>query len=366
MKIVKYSFRELLDEECRESLLSRDVLPITRHKLLSFVNNPNAKEDDVLLLVAYDGDAVVGYIGLLPDRVFIDGAERRIAWLTSWWVDPRYRRQGTGGFLLVTAMNHYPIVTSGSTDEADKVFAASKKLTLLKTLKGRELIVRSCSARFIRKKYPKLQGLTPVMECIDGFLNIFVDLRFLLWKRRHARLEPFLVEFVAEIDHQTDRFIHEHRERELYRRGAEELNWAIRYPWVLPAPFADRTASRYYFSSLAKRFFHLNAKVYDHEKRMVGFVMFRVRDNHMTIPYIYYERSALERVVNLIGRCIVELGIDSFTTYNQEIMSSLISFRFPYLFQINRSRNYYISTALDGTILGSHVFQDGTGDTIFT
>ena len=367
MKIVKYSVKDLRDELHRNTLWSKNMLPISKHRALSYIHNPNADEDDIVLFVSYSNkDTIVGYIGVLPDKILVDNVEHNIAWATSWWVDPSHRYAGTGGFLLLTVLNHYNIATSGSTESADKVYAASEKLKTLRNVEGMEFIVRCCSDYFLPKKFPILCRLRPILKCIDRLLNILVDLLQFFWKRKNSLKKPFAIEFISEIDDQTDQFIREHRGNELYRRNATELNWVLKYPWILSAPCADKTVSKYFFSSLANRFFYLNIKVFDASDKMTGFVMIKVRDNAMSIPYVYYDNNALISIGYLISHLIIELKIDIFITYNKEILHALDEIKPPYLYRKSRSRRYYISTKFRDVGSDDFVLQDGNGDAVFT
>ena len=172
MNITKYTIKDLREEFHRDRLWSKNILPITKNRALSYINNPNANEDDLVLFVAYNKDNIIGYIGVLPDSIFIENNVYNIAWATSWWVDPNHRYAGTGGFLLLTALNHYNLATSGSADSADKVYAASGKLSKLRKVEGKEFILRCCSAYLLPKKFPKLGRLRLFLKGIDRQIDI--------------------------------------------------------------------------------------------------------------------------------------------------------------------------------------------------
>lgn len=44
-------------------------IPISYHRAVSQINNPAVSDNDILLWVAYENAAVIGYIGVLPDRL---------------------------------------------------------------------------------------------------------------------------------------------------------------------------------------------------------------------------------------------------------------------------------------------------------
>lgn len=367
MQIKKYTIKDLRQELDRNTLWNKNILPITKHRALSYINNPRAKEDDIVLFVAYNNNDIIGYFGALPDKISVNTSEHQIAWATSWWVDPRYRNVGTGGFLLLTVMNHYNLATSGSTDNADKAYAASGKLTALRTVEGIEFIIRSCTHCLLPNKFPLLKKIRPLLNYADRALNLFADLRLFIWKRRIDPGKPRNIEYISHLDEETDRFIRSHRGNELYRRNARELNWIIKYPWIVSAPCLDKNVNKYYFSSTSNRFLYLNIKIYHpRDNTMTGFLMVKVRDNIMSVPYLYFDKSALNSILHLIGSLIVELRIDIFITYNKDILNNLSEIKLPYLYEKKRSRLYYISRKLKNMDLGDFVLQDGNGDSVFT
>lgn len=369
MKIKKYTINELREELHNESLWNKNLIPVTKQRVLSYIHNPNADGDEHALFVAYsnkDKDRIVGYIGVLPDRIRLDNVEHKIAWATSWWVDPSHRNIGTGGFLLLTVLNHYNLATSGATDSAEKVYEACKKLSTSRSVAGMEIIVRCCSHHLLLKKYPALKIIGPLLKIVDGIVNMFIDLRLFLWKRTHLPNKAHSIEFISEIDDETEDFIREKRRNSLSTRGAKELNWILKYPWILSAPVADKTASKYFFSSVSNRFFYLNMKVYDVNGHMTGFIMFKVRNNILSIPYLYFDESALTSILYLIGFIILDLKIDILHTYNSDIINNFSRINFPCIYRNKRVKRYHLSNKFKDTDFNKCFIQDGDGDCVFT
>ncbi len=366
MKIVKYTINDLKKELQQGTLWSKNIFPITKQRVISYINNPNADGNDIVLFVAHHEDSIIGYIGVLPDKIHLNNVEHKIAWATTWWVDPNHRFAGTGGFLLLTVLNHHTLATSGATDDAENVYQASNKISTLRKVEGIEFIARCCSKYFILKKFPKLSWLSPVLKCVDRLVNVFGDLRLFFWRQKNASYKPASIEFIAELDEQTDQFIRDHRRNELSTRNAKNLNWIIKYPWIISSPVADKTVQKYFFSSVSKRFLYLNIKVYDINDTMTGFVMLKVKNNIMTIPYLYCDPSALTPILYLIGFLICEMNIDIFKTYNRDVINNLNKIRLPFLYKINRVKLYHFSNKFKEVDFNEIIIQDGDGDCVFT
>ena len=70
-------------------------IPISHHRALSQVKNPRLNEEDVVLLLAYDGDNLVGYLGILPDTIFLKKRDPiKVGWLSCLWVSQQARGKG--------------------------------------------------------------------------------------------------------------------------------------------------------------------------------------------------------------------------------------------------------------------------------
>ncbi|MEL6841973.1 MAG: GNAT family N-acetyltransferase, partial [Bacteroidota bacterium] len=82
------------------------VLPISRHRALSHLANPRLRPDDVIMIFAHsDEGELVGYLGVLPDEIYLNGKQDRGGWLSCMWVNPITRGQGIGGKLVQAALN---------------------------------------------------------------------------------------------------------------------------------------------------------------------------------------------------------------------------------------------------------------------
>jgi hypothetical protein len=122
--------------DLKTALLSEDfwltkTLPITKHRALSHSHNPRADKDDPVLLVAYQDSQVIGYLGILPDKIFVNNAVYKFGWLTSWWVDPSCATTGVGAILLFKALNAYQqqLGVSGGSKEARKALDSGYQLS---------------------------------------------------------------------------------------------------------------------------------------------------------------------------------------------------------------------------------------------
>ena len=91
MKYYSYTIKELKSKLDDIDFWKSTVLPITPYRAHSQIKNPKAEDSDICLIVARDGEKINGYIGILPDYIFIGEKKRKIGILSSWWVDQNYK-----------------------------------------------------------------------------------------------------------------------------------------------------------------------------------------------------------------------------------------------------------------------------------
>jgi hypothetical protein len=71
-----------------------EVVPISLQRALAHSQNPCASEDDIGLLVAILDEKSIGFQGILPGLLRVNGEERKIYWISSLYIAPEYRRLG--------------------------------------------------------------------------------------------------------------------------------------------------------------------------------------------------------------------------------------------------------------------------------
>ena len=194
MEIKAFTVADLKTALVSEDFWLTKTLPITKHRALSYSRNPRAEEDDLVLLAAYQDNQVVGYLGILPDKIFSNDAVYKLGWLTSWWVDSSHATAGVGAILLFKALNAYDqyVGVSGSSREARKALHASQKFMALKPLQGLDIRLRLNVTRDILRRLPALKIFRGLFKIVDVMMNEVMDFRRFFWQRRKNPCQPCL------------------------------------------------------------------------------------------------------------------------------------------------------------------------------
>lgn len=344
-----------------------ETLPITKQKALSFCHNPRAQKDDPVLLVAYRNKQVVGYLGILPDTIFFNSADHKVGWLTGWWVDPGMATRGVGAILLYKALNAYRerLGVSGGSKQARKILHASQRFMALSPLRGLEMRFRFNWAAAILREFPQMKILRVGFKVADGVLDEIVNLRRIFWERRNEVRRRLSFEYVSSIDEETGRFIEQHHQHDLTRKGKADLNWIMTYPWVVSAPQKDSTSRRYFFSSISARFNYLGIKVFEQSIGLVGFLMLSVRNDRMRIVYAHFESGHAPYVAAAAVYHALVMDVSTLILYDEDLVKSVSGLRCPCWSTKSVSRGFFLSKAFADLPIAGCRLQGGDGDFAF-
>lgn len=367
MEIKQYTVKDLKQALVEDSLWQTKYIPISKHRAISQVNNPNAKDNDVILLVAYIGDELAGYIGILPDEIKAGNEIFRIGWTTTWWTNPNQKDSKVGTLLLLKAYDLYRpnFGTIVYSEAAEKVLEASRRFHLGR-FHGLKVYSRMDSELLIRR-FPRLEMFLPATRILTNLFNIFANIRLNIWKAANPLPDRIRLEYLSEVDPQAAQFIDQHQENALSTRKTEALNWIMKYPWVVPAPLiTEQQRQRYYFSQKAKRFSFMAVKVFDGWDQMVGFILLKVRDRQLSAPYIFISPGYESDVMLVIYHHIIDLDISMFNTFNPSILELLRKTRFPSIFRNEKTTGWSMAKSFGEIDLANYAIQDGDGDSVFT
>jgi hypothetical protein len=365
-------FKSFTVADIERALLSEDfwlskTLPITKQRAWSLCHNPRAERDDPVLLVAYQDNQVVGYLGILPDIIFFNNANRSLGWLTGWWVDPCLASRGVGAILLYKALNAYRdrLGVSGGSKEARQALHASQKFIALKPLKGLDIRFRFNVTNAVLRKFASLNTFRAAFKVADVMLDEIVNLRGFFWERRSHIRQRLTFEYVSSIDAETSRFVERHYQHDLTRKGKAELDWIMTYPWIVSAPQKDSASRRYFFSSISARFFFLGVKVFEQNNGMVGFLMLSVRNDRMRVVYAHFEDRHAPAIAAAAVYHALAMDVSILSLYDDRLVKSVSGLRCPFWSTQSMSRGFFLSKAFADFPLADCRLHGGDGDFAF-
>ena len=370
MDIKHYKIADLKNELDSDLFWESDNMPITKHRALSFINNPRADKNDIILIVAFEFNKTVGYIGIVPDIIYLNDNEYKIGVLSTWWVNPTCLKLGIGKKLLFCALSCYDgkLYLSGYTKVAESIYKKTNLFHLINIFSGITINKRFSFNDYYSRSILKIITPTRFKKIITNIIN-----KNLIKKQKHWIYENENIiknirfEYVDKFDLHAEEFIQQHNKNELFRRDFQVLNWIIDYPWVLETPLNDGYYDKYYFSSVARKFNFINILIYDLNNKLVGILLLKQRDSHLTIPYIYYEDDYFITITKLLVLHIFQLDIMTISIFNYELINQLKSLKSPlYIMKSKNNNKPLISNQFKSFDLSNYILQDGDGDLVFT
>ncbi len=349
-----------------ESFSTLKNLPISKHRALSQLRNPRADEADVLLILAYEQQALVGYAGILPDLVYTSaGNPVKFGWFSCIWVDESQRGQNIGLRLLQKALELWDgqLIAADYAPETKKMYFKSGVFADPMVRRGIRLYNRMDLHTILPPKKRLFQQIAPLLRLADTLLNTALGLRRLFPARRKSELKS---EQIESIDRETMDFIARMQEATPFRRGAAELDWILHNPWVIAAP-PDHDSRRYYFSSVDLTFDFYALKLRNTQNKVVALLLLSKRNRTLKLPFCMMEAGMETEVALAIESLIVAWRVNSFTTFNAELTAYFTSHKAVGIFKKPIDRSYMVTNKMNALLqVSTGSIQDGDGDTAFT
>jgi GNAT superfamily N-acetyltransferase len=293
IRIERIKTRDLLafTNHYLERATQDSMIPITMQRAEAHTCNPYADEEDVALLVAYDGDELVGYFGIMPVLLKDGVSLHKAYWFSTWLVSPKLRGKSVGSLLMKQALSlnqDYLIVGSGPARQVSRKFGFLERepleyyeLDLTGTKKLNPIVAL---LRLFRKLLHPFKvdveinnSLTRGFERVVGKLTKHIFIRLLLAKHA-SRLQEIGYREAQEVREETEGQWKNLPEASLYR-APKVVNWMLKYPWQV-APGKSRTEHLpYYFTDVRQLFRQIALEITSPDgKEYKGYIVFSVSD----------------------------------------------------------------------------------------
>lgn len=344
------------------------VLPITTHRALSQLQNPRAKADDVVLIIAIDNHEIVGYIGLLPDDLYHEEIVYRVAWLSCWWVQDGTGNLGIQLFLKACQAWKRRMVITDFTPHIKTIIKKMRLFHFAPTVYGIRGFMRFNTAEVLPPKKAIFKTIQPLLKIGDTFANLLNVARLKIWKIRQSTAN-YHIKQLQRIDSKTNLFIQKHQNKELIKRGAKELNWILDHPWILEdhsniSPSIQTETQRYYFSSLSPIFQYYPLQIFQ-DKRLIAVLFLMNRNGHFKLPYAYFEKEHLPIMMSALFDFLYQKKATTFTVFLPELKTFMETSPSPFFYKRLIPKDFAIGKGLDKNILENAMLQDGDGDYVF-
>ena len=347
---------------------NKEIIPISRNRILSQINNPRCSPEDILLSTITQDEKLEGFIGFLPEFIQHNEIVKKVFWISTWWANPDSTLRGVGTILLLKALpdHQQKLGVSIFTDDAKKIYDQLGLFTTIKNFNGFHRIYALSFDQF-SKKILKTQRFDRLFKLVFYILNqcIFLiqNVSWVFMSRDYSAYTTNSIEILGE---EVQRFISPFLENDLTKRDIEIFNWVKKYPWVTPKPDNHQSDPAYPFSRYCDILFEQkNILIRNEQGEIVVLMIAVVRDDTLKVPYIFCAPESYPIAAKEILRIIKEKKISIATIFNEQLNRALNKglphIRIPY------RREMIVTDQFRKEITPSDVnIQDGEADWIFT
>jgi len=359
-EIKKIQLKELKIFITSELYQKLQTVPISPLRAKSYLQNPNAFPDDVVLYLGFVHNELVAFRSIFAGVIQTKIQPVRFGWCSGNWVHPDFRRRGFSEMLLKEAYADWDrkLMFTNYAPESEKLYLKSGWFQPIKKFQGARAYL-----------FPKTKKLVKA-----GKQNILFDIVFLIIDLGITVLSLIRISFYRVNRQSNTKFVetdfpdkqcfkvfNENKPDHFFNRGEEEFRWIFEYPW-LSTNETDFCKS-YPFSTYAALFFYRFVKIFV-EDEFAGLFVFSVRNGHLKTLLFWINRELEEEVSLYLKRFSIKNRIKILTVYNNKVASHLIRNKFPFLHVKKYGQQIY--STFETGIENMKVFQDGDGDVFFT
>lgn len=292
---------------------------ISRTRANALAHCPYVKDDDVLVVTATDGEKVVGYTAIFPEKLV--RPEMWIATGTTLWVNPDYADEFVGYNLVQHLWQAYPQCAVIGSDVA-------KPAAMIDKLLGAK-IAKYERKSFVLSRHIEVRSLRNVASYVLEPFRKYAQRKAL--HNVYASI-PSDMRVVAReyIDAEAYAFIQSHSGNDTFLRSREMLNWILQYPFSVENPLSDRQGHCGAFLGQTKIYRNYLLHIY-RSAELIGVVMLAQRGTEMHVKMLYVDESYRQSVYALIVEAAVNSGADQlFSLYpglNEYIAATHVALR---------------------------------------
>lgn len=350
-----------------EAFWSNSFLSISKHRLYAHYKNPCANPEDIVLLLAYVGDDLVGYMGVFMDVVHLDLIPTKIGWLSTWWVHPKTKGSGIGREILNSMYESLEgkIGISQFTPSAKRVYDKSGLFFTLKESKGVKAVLRSNLTFVVPALFPKAKWAMSLFEVLDSGLNLLLTPKFYFHKKAiKQQLKNISVAYLDYVDMETMRIVRAHNQNHISSKDASFFQWMKSYQWVQEAPLLGLTQKKdYEFSMYDRHFNHYLIQV-RRNKKVIGFLVLQRRNYVCKVLFAYYDSADASVIANIIKLQSIEQNLREIICYDSLLVDEL-STSSVFLYKTKKIKQSIISKAFGKSNFDDVVVNFGDGDCSF-
>lgn len=360
LDIKKIKLGELESFVRSKAFMNFETVPITTLRVDSYINNPAALQNDIVLYLGFTNDKLVAFRTIFAGQVNSESEPVRFGWCSGNWVHPEYRRKGFSEKLLNEVFHDWDnrLMFTNYAPNSEQLYLKTGRFQVIHQFQG-----------FRGYMFPKTRKLLPnaiknaFSRAFYNFLDIVISIISLARTMFYIyKINPDIkFESIKYPDETCLKFMEQNQSALYFLRRKTELNWIFQYPWMTNNE--EDLDAKYPFSSFSEDFRYQTVKIYNKNK-FAGFFMFSVRNNHLKTLHFEIPAELNNEITAFIKNYCISQKIEIATVYNFNIGSALLKRKFPFLYAKKYGQKIYSSFLVNQNL--PHSFQDGDGDVFLT
>lgn len=359
-EILKIRLGEL-ESFCRGELYGQfSTVPITPARAVSYINNPYAMPEDVVLLLALIEGKPVAFRSLFADVINVENRKVRFGWCSGSWVDSGFRRRGLSQLLLKEAYNDWNgrLMFTNYAPESESLYLKTGWFKPVHQFAG----IRGYLFPETARLFPNIKG-NPVVKRLFTLADFLVArlsrVRVFFYTYRKDADISFMV--MEHPDKECLKFIEHYNQKFLFDRKSKGISWILNFPWI--SEMNRQYEQKYPFSACSGSFYYQTVKVI-RKDILEGVCMFSVRDGHLKTLFFWLPSHLENDFAGFLKYYTIKNRLQMITVYHQGIARELAEKKYPFLLLRKFGQKVYSSFDTDTT--ESYIIQDGDGDRAFT
>lgn len=355
MELKKIRLQDLEAFGRSELFQSFETKPVSAARIQSYLNNPHALPEDVVLYLLHEENKLLAFRTLFPGRLM--NQSKRFAWLSGNWVHPDYRRQGCSKRLLDAALKDWDerLMFTNYAPASLQLYLKTKQFQTVYLDHGTRFYFYFRTRKVLADRYPKLAFLLPVLDFFIQLVAGFTHLLFHPMRVRHFSMKELNLP-----DQACLQLAETKKDSYLFTRGRQELDWIFKYPWLSPSD--DQFVHSYPFSSFARQFKYRSIKIF-HEDKLIGFMVVLLRDGQMRTVHLQLPYDRMRIAARFLIRVAVKNKVETLTVLNPKLAKEIQKRPNPFLVHKKIEHGIYSSFPVSSAM---RKIQDGEGDFIFS
>jgi hypothetical protein len=336
------------------------VLPISEHRVKSYINNPRGKKTDIVLYYILNEGEIIAFRTLWADEVFTPEREKtRFAWCSGNWVKTEWRRKGLSLKLLNAAYHDWDgkLMFTNYAPESEKGYLKSGLFPY---------VIQRIGKRFFYKinlyEHAKARSNKQLLHILAYIGNLLAQV-IIFFTSAFYRQHQFNGIKFNESKHLPDGFFENlkaNRTKHMFDRDEAAYEWIFKYPWI-----SNYVLNGFYPFSSYDPHFGLTFISFESEKGLNGKLILLNRNSNLKLVYTNCDNPAsMEIAAKYISNFSKNKKINTLTLLDEKWCKTISKNRNIFWYSKKFEMNIYSTFKL--TQPNDYVWLDGDGDSIFT